>query len=103
MTSLNVLDLSFNNLETIKKIGSLPKNMTVLLMSNNKLTKLSKEIISFVPNLKDFNVENNQFYNFPVELAKIVTKETKISFKGICYYCMIVTLIQRNNSYKNII
>lgn len=87
MTSLNVLDLSFNNLETVKKIGSMPKNMTVLLMSNNKLTKLSKEMISFVPNLKDFNVENNQFNNFPVELAKIVTKGTKISFKGTCYYC----------------
>lgn len=91
MTSLNELDLSFNNLEAVKKIGNLPKYMTVLLMSNNKLKKLSKEIISLVPNLKDFNVENNQFNNFPVELAKIVTKGTKISFKGTYCYCHIIT------------
>jgi len=77
------LDLSFNNLETMKKVGNMPKNMSVLLMSNNKLSKLSKEIISFVPKLKDFNVENNLFNNFPPELAKIASKGSSISFKGI--------------------
>lgn len=82
LTSLQVLDLSFNNLETMKKVGNMPKNMSVLLMSNNKLTRLSKEIISFVPNLKDFDVENNLFNNFPPDLAKMVTKGPKISFKG---------------------
>jgi len=82
LTSLKVLDLSFNNLESMKKVGNMPKNMSVLLISNNKLTKLSKEIISFVPKLKTFNVENNLFNNFPPELAKIVTKGTTISFKG---------------------
>jgi len=76
------LDLSFNNLETMKKVGNMPKNMSVLLMSNNKLTKLSKEIISFVPKLKNFNVENNLFNNFPPELSKIVNKGSSISFKG---------------------
>lgn len=79
---MNVLDLSFNNLETVKKLGDMPKDLSVLLMSNNKLTKLSKEIISFVPNLKDFNVDYNQFNNFPAELAKIVAKGSTISFKG---------------------
>jgi len=79
------LDLSFNNLETMKKVGNMPKNMSILLISNNKLTKLSKEIISFVPKLKDFNVENNLFNNFPPELAKIVNKGSKISFKGTYY------------------
>jgi len=64
------------------KVGNMPQNMSVLLMSNNKLTKLSKEIISFVSKLKDFNVENNLFNNFPPELAKIVTKGSTISFKG---------------------
>lgn len=66
----------------MKKVGNIPKNMSVLLMSNNKLTKLSKEIINFVPKLKNFNVENNLFNNFPPELAKIVNKGSSISFKG---------------------
>jgi len=66
----------------MKKVGNMPKNMSVLLMSNNKLTKLSKEIISFVPKLKDFNVENNLFNNFLPELAKMVNKGSTISFKG---------------------
>lgn len=66
----------------MKKVGNMPKNMSVLLMSNNKLTKLSKEIISFVPKLKNFNVENNLFNNFPPELSKIVNKGSSISFKG---------------------
>uniref|UniRef100_A0A2S2R5K6 Chaoptin n=1 Tax=Sipha flava TaxID=143950 RepID=A0A2S2R5K6_9HEMI len=82
LTSLQVLDLSYNNLETLKKVGNMPTNMSVLLMSNNKLTKLSKEIISFVPNLKYLDVENNLFNNFPPDLAKIITKGPMISFKG---------------------
>lgn len=82
LTSLKVLDLSFNNLETMKNIGNIPKNLSVLLMADNKLTKLSKEIINFVPKLKDFNVENNQFNNFPAALAKVVNKGPTISFKG---------------------
>lgn len=67
----------------MKNVGNMPKNLSILLMSNNKLTKLSKEIINFVPKLKDFNVENNSFYNFPVTLAKIITKGPSIAFKGI--------------------
>lgn len=82
LTSLKVLDLSFNNLETMKTVGNLPKNMTQLLISNNRLTKLSKEIINFVPKLKELNVENNLFSNFPAALAKIVSKGPTISFKG---------------------
>lgn len=60
----------------------MPMTMSTLLMSNNKLTKLPKEIINFVPKLKYFNVENNQFNNFPSALAKIVAKGPTISFKG---------------------
>lgn len=60
----------------------MPKTMSTLLMSNNKLTKLPKEIINFVPKLKYFNVENNQFNNLPSALAKIVAKGPTISFKG---------------------
>lgn len=67
----------------MKNVGSMPENMSILLMSNNKLTKLSKEILHFVPKLKYFNVENNQFNNFPSALAKIVAKGPTISFKGI--------------------
>lgn len=66
----------------IRNIGNLPKNLSTLLMSNNKLTKLSKEFINFVPNLEIFNVENNLFNNFPAPLARIVTKGPLISFKG---------------------
>ncbi|XP_026815822.1 chaoptin-like [Rhopalosiphum maidis] len=103
LTSLNVLDLSFNNLESMKKVGNMPKNMSVLLMSNNKLTKLSKEIVSFVPKLKDFNVENNLFNNFPPELAKIVTKGTSISFKGnpIECDCSLIPIKRMLNSKLN--
>lgn len=86
LTSLNVLDLSFNNLETMKNVGNMPVNMSVLWMSNNKLRRLSKEIINFVPNLRDFEVENNQFNNFPAALAKIVAKGPKMSFKGTSIY-----------------
>lgn len=63
----------------------MPNTMSTLLMSNNKLTKLSKEILNFVPKLKYFNVENNLFNNFPAALAKIVTKGPTISFKGKFY------------------
>lgn len=63
-------------------MGAMPKNMSVLLMSNNKLTKLSKEMINFVPNLNHFNVESNKFTNFPPELAKTITKGSSVSFKG---------------------
>uniref|UniRef100_A0A2S2N8U2 Immunoglobulin superfamily containing leucine-rich repeat protein 2 n=1 Tax=Schizaphis graminum TaxID=13262 RepID=A0A2S2N8U2_SCHGA len=103
LTSLNILDLSFNNLESMKKVGNMPKNMSVLLMSNNKLTKLSKEIISFVPKLKDFNIENNLFNNFPSELAKIVTKGTSISFKGnpIECDCSLIPIKRMLNSKLN--
>lgn len=69
----------------MKNVGNLPKNLSILMMSNNKLTKLSKEIINFVPKLKDFNVENNLFYNFPAPLAKIITKVPSVSFKGIVF------------------
>lgn len=84
----------------MKKVGNMPKNMSVLLMSNNKLTQLSKEIISFVPNLKEFNVENNLFNNFPPELAKIVTKGSAIAFKGTVPSCDTNTNL---NSYTYII
>lgn len=66
----------------MKNVGNMPKNLSILLMTDNKLAKLSKEIINFVPKLKDFNVENNQFNNFPAALAKIVNKGPTISFKG---------------------
>lgn len=79
---LNVLDLSFNNLESIKNIGNMPKNLSLLFMSNNKLTQLTKEIINFVPNLKLLNLENNQFNNFPAALGKVISKGPTILFKG---------------------
>lgn len=82
LKSLQILDLSFNNLETIKNVGSFPTNLSVLSMSNNKLTKLSKEIINFVPKLKVFNVEKNLFNSLTAELAKIVNKGPTILFGG---------------------
>lgn len=84
LKSLNVLDLSFNNLETIKNVGELPENLSLLFMSNNKLKQLPKEIINFVPKLKLINLENNQFNNFPAALATIVSKGSTILFKGMC-------------------
>lgn len=69
----------------MNKVGNLPKNMTSLLISDNKLTKLSKEIINFIPKLTDFNVENNRFNNFPPEMAKLVSKGPTISFKGTSF------------------
>lgn len=81
------MDVSFNNLQSMRNIGNLPKNLSTLLMSNNKLTKVSKEIINFVPNLKVFDVENNLFTNFPASLARIVTKGPLISFKGKIQNC----------------
>jgi len=73
----------------MKNVGNMPVNMSVLWMSNNKLTILSKEIIKFVPKLRDFNVENNQFHNFPAALAKTVAKGPKMSFKGTYIYYII--------------
>jgi len=70
----------------MKNVGNMPVNMSVLWMSNNKLTVLSKEIIKFVPKLRDFNVENNQFNNFPAALAKTIAKGPKMSFKGTHNY-----------------
>lgn len=66
----------------MKNIGGMPKNLSILLVSNNKLTKFSKEVINSVQQLKYFNVENNLFYNFPPGLSKIATKGPLISFKG---------------------
>lgn len=103
LTSLNVLDLSFNNLDTMKNVGIMPVNMSVLWMSNNKLTRLSKEIIDFVPNLRDFNVENNRFNNFPAALAKIVAKGPKMSFKGnpVECDCTLIPIKRMLNSKLN--
>lgn len=78
-----MLDLSFNNLETTKTVGTLPANMSALYMASNKLTTLSKQMIDFVPKLSDFNVENNRFNNLPAALAKTVAKRgPRVSFKG---------------------
>jgi len=66
----------------MKNVGNMPNNLSSLFMSNNKLTKLSKEVINYVPKLKDFNVENNLFNNLPAALAKVVTKGPSIAFKG---------------------
>lgn len=86
LKSLEVLDISFNNLDTMKNVGKMPANISVLLMSNNKLTRLSKEIINSVPKLKKFDAENNQFNSLPPELAKIAAKGPEIAFKGIINY-----------------
>lgn len=97
LTSLKVLDLSFNNLGTMNKVGHLPENMTTLLMSDNKLTRISKEIINFIPKLTDFNVENNRFNNFPPELAKIVSKGPTISFKGMYTPPVVIHVYSKSN------
>lgn len=62
----------------------MPKNLYSLFISNNKLKQLTKEIINFVPKLKLLDLENNQFNNFPAELAKVVSKGATILFKSMC-------------------
>ncbi|XP_050530520.1 chaoptin isoform X1 [Daktulosphaira vitifoliae] len=82
LTSLKLLDLSFNNLKVMNNLGNMPTNLTILFLSNNKLKKLPKEILNTVPKLVQFEVDNNLFNSLPPTIAKEVGRGVNISFNG---------------------
>ncbi|XP_050439499.1 toll-like receptor 6 [Adelges cooleyi] len=82
LTSLKTFDLSFNSLGMMNNLGNMPANLSTLLLSNNKLKKLPKEILNVVPKLIEFEAENNLITSLPPEIAKVAGKGPNISVKG---------------------
>jgi Leucine-rich repeat (LRR) protein len=61
--------LAFNNLKEYSYFANSP-NLTVLILSNNKITKIAKEVIK-LQKLKTLDVENNDLSELPSELGFI--------------------------------
>ncbi|CAH0697934.1 unnamed protein product [Spodoptera exigua] len=88
LTSLQVLDLSHNNLKDLISRTSeikfaFPENITELHLFNNSLQSLPTPNIVAAKNLKLLDVRNNELISFEPEWVKKIIKEgTVILFQG---------------------
>ncbi|CAH1642885.1 unnamed protein product [Spodoptera littoralis] len=88
LTSLQILDLSHNNIKDLVSRTSeikftLPENITELHLYNNSLQSLPTPNIIAAKHLKLLDLRNNQLISFEPELVKKIIKEgTVILFQG---------------------
>lgn len=66
---LDTINLAYNNLREYNYFENSP-NLTVLIISNNKIVKISKDILK-LQKLKTFDLENNDLSELPYELGFI--------------------------------
>lgn len=84
MTSLQTLDLSFNDLSDLSSedIFEPPANLTNVYLSSNHLTQLPMNKIMPMPNLKILDLENNEFSSFDDKLMKVIENGTTLRYTG---------------------
>lgn len=89
LTSLEVLDLSSNDLEDLseKDVFNPPKNLTTLHLSHNRFSFLPLNKIVPLPKLKTLDLKYNNFADFNANLMKIIENGTEIQYTGNPLHC----------------
>lgn len=84
LTSLKVLDLSYNQLtEFLDNYLGPPENLTELYISNNKLRKIPlKELKSLQSKIKLIDVRDNQLREFYDALFPLLKNGTMFKYSG---------------------
>lgn len=86
LTQLETLDISFNELETLESDGynfTLPKNLTHLYISNNKLWTFPVNIFDNLTTVQLIDIENNSIEKFDLDLLKSVKTGLQLQISGI--------------------
>lgn len=85
MTNLRVLDMSYNNLESLQTEEvkfSLPVNITEIYLSHNRLSSLPEESLNNASMLSVFDVSYNQLDRFRPTLTAMVMRNASVLFEG---------------------
>lgn len=85
LTSLEVLDLSFNSLsdfQTSEAPFNLPENITHLYMQNNKIFRMDYEKITELSNIVEVNLENNDLLYLNKTMIDAIKANVTIRFAG---------------------
>ena len=84
MTSLQTLDLSYNELTDLSATDVFipPKNLTNLILSHNRFISLPWNKILSTSNLQLLDVQYNDFSSFDGDLMKILKNKTSVKYAG---------------------
>lgn len=84
MTSLEVLDLSFNDLEDLSEENVFlpPANLSRLYLSHNRFSQLPMAKVEAMPNLRLLDLEHNNFASFDYKLMSVISNDTELRFAG---------------------
>lgn len=84
LTALQTLDLSYNDINDISEqdVFLPPLNLTNLHLSNNHLSHVPLDKILQLPNLKVFDLEENEIGVFDEKFMKIIQNGTVFKYSG---------------------
>lgn len=84
MTSLQTLDLSYNELNDLSEpdVFQPPNNLTNLIMHHNRFNHLPWNKILSMQNLKHLDLEYNDFSNIDANLMKVLHNGTRVTYAG---------------------
>lgn len=85
LTNLKVLDMSYNNLESLQAedgIFNLPANITEIYLSHNRLDSLPEKKLKNASMLSVLDVSYNKLERLSAILTEMVVKNSTVIFEG---------------------